>query len=191
MPALCPPLFAQAAVPGPSLPIGREAEWVAAARAGEEGAILQLLACYRPRLVRVLTGATGDPSRAEDLAQEAFLQAFRSLDQLRDPSAFYPWVRRIAMRRAVREARRAPARLEPLSEWDGAAADPAGTAETRLAVRAVLAQLPPDLRATLVLREMECLDYAEIAEALGVPVGTVRSRLNAARERFRKLWAEL
>jgi RNA polymerase sigma-70 factor (ECF subfamily) len=60
-----------------------------------------------------------------------------------------------------------------------------------MAVQLVLGQLPAELRAVLVLREMEQLDYLEIADALGVPLGTVRSRLHAARERFRELWAGL
>src|SRR5438477_605461 len=62
--------------------------------------------------------------------------------------------------------------------------------QTRLAVDAVLQQLAPDFRIALVLRELEGLEYAEIAEVLQIPLGTVRSRLFAARERFRMLWAE-
>ncbi len=67
---------------------------------------------------------------------------------------------------------------------------PAETIETRLFVQGVLARMPVELRTTLVLREIEQMDYREIAEAMDVPVGTVRSRLNSARERFRKLWRE-
>jgi RNA polymerase sigma-70 factor (ECF subfamily) len=62
--------------------------------------------------------------------------------------------------------------------------------ENRVLIEKLLAQLPPDLCTTLVLREIEQLSYEEVAEAMHVPVGTVRSRLHVARERFRKLWIE-
>jgi len=166
-----------------------EAQWVRAACRGEEAAILQLLSRYRPPLVRLLTGVTGDPGAGEDLAQEAFLRAFRRLEQLRDPARFYPWLRCLAVRLALRRPReRAVSASEQLEREPGV--DCIGQAETRLAVHAVLARLPADLRAALVLRELEGLDYVEIAETLGVPVGTVRSRLFTARERFRALWGE-
>lgn len=166
------------------------AEWVVAARRGDSEAILKLLRLYRPPLVRLLTGIMADAALAEDVAQDAFLQAFRSLQQLRDPVAFYPWVRRLATREALRALRRrlhAVEDLHPATEG----ADPAHQAETRIAVGFVLGQLPPEQRAVLVLREMEQLDYQEIADTLAVPVGTVRSRLFTARERFRALWREL
>src|SRR5207244_2465792 len=82
-----------------------EAHWVAAARAGDPDATLRLLNRYRPPLLRLLTGLTGDLATAEDLVQEALLQAFRCLAQLRDPAAFYPWVRRLALRHALRRLR--------------------------------------------------------------------------------------
>jgi RNA polymerase sigma-70 factor (ECF subfamily) len=68
---------------------------------------------------------------------------------------------------------------------------PARQVETRLAVEAVLASLAPELRAVLVLRELEQLDYEEIAETLEIPIGTVRSRLFKARERFRQGWTDM
>jgi RNA polymerase sigma-70 factor (ECF subfamily) len=163
---------------------------VVAARRGDSQAILQLLRFFRPPLVRLLTGITADPALAEDVAQEAFLQAFRSLAQLREPGAFYPWVRRLATREAVRALRRKPATTAELDP-QASGVDPARQAETRIAVQLVLGQLPVELRAVLVLREMEQLDYQEIAEALGVPLGTIRSRLHTARERFRELWSAL
>jgi RNA polymerase sigma-70 factor (ECF subfamily) len=140
--------------------------------------------------VRLLTGIMADAALAEDVAQEAFLQALRSLAQLRDPSAFYPWVRRLATRLALRALRHRPETSGDADPQAGST-DPARQAETRLAVQLVLGQLPPELRAVLVLREMEQLDYQEIADALGVPLGTVRSRLHAARERFRETWTAM
>jgi RNA polymerase sigma-70 factor, ECF subfamily len=168
-----------------------DARWVAAARVGDAEGTLRLLSRHRPPLLRLLAGVTGDLALAEDLAQEAFLQALRHLGQLRDPSLFYPWVRRMALRLALQRLR---GQREVAYEWVAAAestADPVRRAETRLAVQAVLGALPVDLRVTLVLREMEQLDYEEIAEALAIPVGTVRSRLFTARQRFRRLWLEM
>jgi RNA polymerase sigma-70 factor, ECF subfamily len=167
-----------------------EAAWVEGARAGDAESTLRLLRRYRPPLVRLLTGVTGDAALAEDLAQEAFLQAFRRLHQLRDPAAFYPWVRRTAMRLTLKRLPTQPVVCLDESR-EAPAPDLIASAETRLAVEEVLRRLPGELRVTLVLRELERLDYQEIAEALEIPVGTVRSRLFAARERFRILWAEI
>ncbi len=168
-----------------------DARWVAHARAGDGDAVLRLLARYRPLLVRSLAGMTGDAATAEDLAQETFLQAFRRLGQLRDPARFYPWVRRMGVRHTLKWLRR---QRETAGEPQPAAedsADPRRTVESRLAIEAVLRRLPPDLRATLVLREIDGLDYREIAAELMIPVGTVRSRLFNARERFRAAWLEM
>lgn len=170
--------------------VTEESRWVILAAEGDGDAILRLLSRHRPPIVRLLTGMTGDWASAEDLAQESFLQAFRRLDQLRDVTAFYPWVRRLAMRLALRSLR---GRREISSEQatEPEAPDSIASTETRLAVHAVLADLAPDLRAALVLRELEGLDYAEIAAALDIPIGTVRSRLFTARERFRVLWLRM
>lgn len=176
--------------PAADLSAGEEARWVAAAAEGDAESTLRLLTRYRPPLVRLLAGVLGDWGAAEDLAQDAFLHAFRSLDQLRDRTRFYPWVRRSAVRLAVKWLR---GRREVSLETGGAepvGADPSGVVETRLVVDEILALLPTEQRITLVLREMEGMDYAEIAAELGIPVGTVRSRLFAAREQFRKLWTE-
>lgn len=178
------------AVRDPQPPPAEAARWVASARRGDSEAILALLRQYRPPLVRLLTGITADAALAEDVAQEAFLHAFRSLAQLRDPGAFYPWVRRLATRFALRALQRRPETAGD-AEPPACGADPARQAETRLAVQLVLGQLPAELRAVLVLREMEQLDYQEMAEALDVPLGTVRSRLHTARERFREQWTAL
>jgi RNA polymerase sigma-70 factor (ECF subfamily) len=165
-----------------------EARCVVAARAGDAEAMLRLLTRYRPPLLRLLVGMAGDLATAEDLVQEALLQAFRRIRQVRDPGCFYPWLRRLALRHALR--RLGKRREAPLGESPEAAGviDPMRGVETRLAVEEVLRALPVDLRVTLLLREVEGLDYQEIAATLGVPVGTVRSRLFAARRQFRARW---
>lgn len=179
-----------AAIREPGLPQSEVAHWVLAAREGDAEAILKLLQQYRPPLVRLLTGVTADAALAEDLAQEAFLRAFQSLKQLRDPGAFYGWIRRLATREALRALQRQPQTVGDL-EIGAVSGDPAPAVETRVAVQFVLGQLPAEQRAVLILREMEQLDYQEIAETLGLPVGTVRSRLHSARERFRGMWTAM
>lgn len=77
-----------------------------------------------------------------------------------------------------------------LVEFDTAQPHDGGIVENRVVIEKVLDLLSPELRTTLVLREMEQLSYEEVAELMHVPVGTVRSRLHTARERFRKLWLE-
>jgi RNA polymerase sigma-70 factor (ECF subfamily) len=77
-----------------------------------------------------------------------------------------------------------------LVEFDSAQPHEGGKVENRVVIEKLLAQLPAELRTTLVLREMEQLSYEEVAEIMRVPIGTVRSRLHTARERFRKLWIE-
>lgn len=167
-----------------------EARWVAAAARGDTEATLQLLVRYRPPLVRLLAGVLGDWSAAEDAAQESFLHAFRNLNQLRDPCRFYPWVRRSALRLAMKALRaRKELPFEAAADMP-ASSDPAGLVEHRILIAEILSGIPADLRITLVLREMEGLDYAEIAAELGIPIGTVRSRLFAAREQFRRVWEE-
>jgi RNA polymerase sigma-70 factor (ECF subfamily) len=169
---------------------GEERRWVVAARSGDSEAILHLLARYRPPLVRLLAGMLGDWAGAEDLAQDSLLHALRSLHQLRSPEGFYPWLRKLAVRRALKSLRhRREVSLEDAGPLTGSP-DPAAQVETQVAVWQLLASLPPELRVTLVLREIEGLEYAEIARELEIPIGTVRSRLFAARERFRALWSE-
>ena len=77
-----------------------------------------------------------------------------------------------------------------LTEFDKIQPHSGPAVENRVVVEKLLAQLPAELRTTLVLREMEQLSYEEVAEVMHVPIGTVRSRLHTARERFRKLWIE-
>ena len=77
-----------------------------------------------------------------------------------------------------------------LVEFDSAQPHCGGNVENRVVIEKLLSQLPAELRTTLVLREMEQLSYEEVAEVMQVPIGTVRSRLHTARERFRKLWIE-
>jgi len=176
----------------PALPHDREeARWVARAQAGDAAGQRWLLERYRTRMVRLAAHVLRGEADAEDVAQEAFVQAFRHLNALRgEGAAFVPWLRRIVVRRCLDHLRR-PTHQREVSEGearDWAEAGSAARVDTRLLVEALLDRLTPPLRAALVLRECEGMDYEEIALLLRVPVGTVRSRLHAARAQFRLLW---
>ncbi len=125
--------------------------------------------------------------RGEDAMQETFIAVLRNLRSLREPAALHGWVRRIAVREAIRAAR--GGREDPV--------DPALLVSTAVApidvaavvdVRAALARLAPEQRAILVLRDVDGLSEAETARALGVAEGTVKSRLHRARSAFTRRW---
>lgn len=121
-----------------------------------------------------------------DAAQETMIQVMRDLPGLRDPSALRAWVRRIATREAIRHAerRRREPLVDHLDHHEGRALDPA----LRGDVARVLAELPADQRAILVLRDLEGLSEDEAAALLDVARGTIKSRLHRARDAFRKRW---
>ncbi len=140
-----------------------------------------------------------------DAAQETLIQVMRDLKGLRDPGAFRSWVRRIATREAIRHATRAR-REPPIEDVDriehrrdntfdstfentcGNPRDSTLDPGLRHDVAIVLAELPADQRAILVLRDLEGLSEAEAAALLDVAKGTIKSRLHRAREAFRKRW---
>jgi RNA polymerase sigma-70 factor (ECF subfamily) len=122
------------------------------------------------------------------VAQEAFLHVFRSIRKFRGQASFSSWLYRIVVNLCMDRRRRVPARMTvPLDEEQDAGPG-VERWETRLQVDALLARLSEELRITLLLREVGGLSYEEIARELRIPVGTVRSRLSAAREQFRRLW---
>lgn len=172
-------------------PDRQEAEVVARAVEGDPEAFSHLLTIYRRRILRLAYTIVRDPDLAEDAAQESFIRAFRAIRSFRGPEGFYTWLCRIAVRvcsdclRRDRSRLRLSATADPLPSHTVA---PHDVAVERMAVEALLDQLSPVLRAALVLREVDGLEYEEIARSLGIPVGTVRSRLHAARERFRDLY---
>jgi RNA polymerase sigma factor (sigma-70 family) len=144
--------------------------------------LLDLLAPYVGRLCGPIALQDGP-----DAAQEALIAIFRRLGQLREPAALFGWVRAIAVREAVRVARRGGEAGHIVS---GALADVPAPDDPQLAtdVRDVLARLAAEHRAVLVLRELEGLDEQAAAALLKVPRGTVKSRLSRARRSFREEW---
>lgn len=177
-----------------SCPSGEEALWVLRARSGDEEAFNWLLDRYRDRVARLAAHILRNEADAEDAAQTAFVRAFRNIRRYRGDCRFYTWLYRITMNECLNQlkssARRKARQEEHLADsrmWQGGCEE---SSLGRMLIEKILDELSPPLRAALVLREMEGLDYTEIAEALDIPVGTVRSRLNSARLRFRELWQE-
>ncbi|MFE4616054.1 RNA polymerase sigma factor [Streptomyces sp. NPDC056747] len=154
-----------------------------AARAGDTLALHRLLDHLTPYIARICAPiALAD---APDATQETLLAVFRSLRSLKDPQALYGWVRAIAVREAVRIARRA-ARVHPAELAD---VPERGDPQLAADIDDVLARLSPEHRAVLVMRDVEGLDEEAAAALLGVPAGTAKSRLHRARMSFRKAWS--
>jgi len=162
----------------------------ARARSGRPEAFREIVDETHATVFRVAVAITADRDEAADVVQETYVRAWERLGELRDGAASLGWLCRIARnvahdrRRSWWSRVRAPLGDAALSVASppGAAADEAlAAAESALAVRRALAALPEKHRAVLALREVEGMAYEEIALALGVPVGTVESRLHRAR----------
>jgi len=165
---------------------------------GDKRAFELLVAKYQRRISRLLSRMIRDPADIEDVAQEAFIKAYRALPNFRGESAFYTWLYRIAINTAknyfAAQGRRAPTVVASEVEDQESGEDALRMSDTAtpdslyqskqvgLAVTRAIDQLPEDLRTAIVLRELEGLSYDEIAAAMNCPVGTVRSRIFRARE---------
>jgi len=168
---------------------------------GDKNAFNLLVKKYQHKVVNLVARYVKNPGDVADVAQEAFIKAYRSLPTFRGESAFYTWLYRIAVNTAknyiVAQGRRPPdmdVEAGDAELYDGAEAlREQATPENlmmsdqiRETVVAVLEALPEDLRTAITLREMEGLSYEEIAEIMDCPVGTVRSRIFRAREAIDK-----
>lgn len=159
---------------------------VRAAQRGDTMAMNDLLDLLVPYVGRICGPiALG---HGPDAAQEALTAVFRHLRTLREPAALHGWVRRIAIREAVRVARRETARRAALAPAEVSEVPAPGDPALAADVCDVLSRLTPEHRAILVLRDLEGLDEREAAAVLEVPQGTVKSRLHRARDSFRKVW---
>ena len=163
------------------------------ARRGDRNAFGELVYRYYPGVVRVVYHMCGDTGLAEDMAQEAFLRAWLALPSFRPQSSLRNWLYRIAVNATLDVLRR---RKDELLEdqADRMIADQTAGPETSLIekermalLRQAMHSLPEAARSVLVLREYGSLSYQEIASVLDIPVGTVMSRLNYARNRLREL----
>ncbi len=170
-----------------------ETALVEQAQNGDRNSYGELVRRYYPGVVQVVYRLCGDTGLAEDMAQETFLRAWINLPSFRPQSSLRNWLYRIAVNAAVDVLRRRPEEtLE--DEATQLLIDHAAGPETALIEKERLTQLqqaiqslPEAARYVLVLREYGGLSYQEMASALDVPVGTVMSRLNYARNRLRKL----
>jgi RNA polymerase sigma-70 factor (ECF subfamily) len=164
---------------------------LARARQGDLSAFEEIVRRHQRRVYGVALRIVRSHDVADDVAQETFLRAWRSLDRFELGRPFGPWVRRIAANLAVNHVRSPEAREDPLPEGHGETpapgADPLGAlldAEARRVLDEAVCALPAEQRAVFVLRAVEELSYQEIADALGLHLGTVMSRLFRARTRL-------
>jgi len=164
---------------------------------GDKRAFDLLVRKYQHKLVSVISRYVNDWSECQDVAQEAFVRAYRAIGSFRGDAQFYTWIYRIAINTAknwlVSQGRRPPTEdvaVEDAVQYDGAARlHESATPERELmrqeierTVFATVEQLPEELRTAITLREVDGLSYEEIAEAMNCPIGTVRSRIFRARE---------
>ena len=160
---------------------------VARAQAGDMTACDELVTCYRARAVRMAQSFLRDHDLAEDIAQEAFVRAFLALGRLRNHGAFFTYLTRTIVRLCIDRSRRAASSELTMNPQPPSAEERMSLEET-VYIHEILKQLSWKLRTVIVLRDVNGLDYAGIAKTLRVPVGTVRSRLSAARAEFRRLY---
>ena len=164
---------------------------------GDKRAFDLLINKYQHRIISLVGRYVSDPAEAMDVAQEAFIKAYRAIDRFRGDSAFYTWLYRIAINTAKNwlVARK---RRPPSTDIDAADAEQydiesrlkeQGTPENELlreeiknTVFSAIADLPDDLRTAIMLRELEGMSYEDIAVTMDCPIGTVRSRIFRARE---------
>lgn len=164
---------------------------------GDRSAFDMLVRKYQHKIIKLISRYVHDSTEALDVAQEAFIKAYRAIPGFRGDSAFYTWLYRIAINTAknhlVAESRRPldhgvdlqdpeqydmQARLRDMDTPERLLL----TEEIQRTVEAAIEQLPEDLRTAIILREIDGMSYEEIAQAMSCPVGTVRSRIFRARE---------
>lgn len=176
-------------------------ELVERVQRGDKKAFDILVLKYQHKIIKLISRYVRDPNEVQDVAQEAFIKAYRALARFRGESAFYTWLYRIAINTAknhlVAMGRRPPAtdvdaEEALLYEGDSMLKDKESPEHLALkdeiekTIFAAIDELPEDLRTAITLREMEGLSYEDIALAMDCPIGTVRSRIFRAREAIDK-----
>lgn len=181
--------------------INNDKELVKKAQNGDKVAFDALVTKYQFKVVNLVTRFVKDADDAQDVAQEAFIKAYRGLSNFRGDSAFYTWLYRIAINSAknyiVSQSRKSPTYavdIDDAEHMETAAAlkeidTPEGkllTSEIENTVYKAIKELPEDLKTAITLRELEGMTYEEIANVMECPIGTVRSRIFRARETIDK-----
>ena len=164
---------------------------------GDRSAFDFLVIKYQHKIIQLVNRYVKDPSEAQDVAQEAFIKAYRALGNFRGDSAFYTWLYRIAINTAknylVSRSRRSSDYQVDIQDAEALENAPQlqgmETPERLLlnqeiidTIKTAIDKLPEEMRTAIMLREFEGMSYEEIAEAMDCPVGTVRSRIFRARE---------
>lgn len=179
-----------------------DAELVKRVQAGDKTAFDLLVRKYQSRVISLVGRYVKNHATAQDIAQEAFIKAYRGLANFRGDSAFYTWLYRIAINTAKNHLV-AQSRRVPDVEIDAQEAEQYGnggllqdqssperillTEEIKNEVFATIETLPDDLKMAITLRELEGMSYEEIAKSMDCPIGTVRSRIFRAREAIDKV----
>ena len=187
---------------------GRDAELLRKAQRGDRGAFGQIVVLYQDRLYNALLRVIGDPEEARELTQETFTRALVKIDSFRGEAGPYTWLFRIGVNLAISQLRKiqrhrtfsldrpataggangadnddqASSLIDRVAQNRGASpADNAETREQHQQVLAALGRLDAEYRAVLVMRDIEGFDYQQMADVLGLPLGTLKSRLFRAR----------
>lgn len=166
-------------------------------QAGDKAAFDVLVQKYQSKIIQLANRYVHDQDEAMDIAQEAFIKAYKALGRFRGDSAFYTWIYRIAINTAKNHLV-ASSRRPPRADIDAAEAEQYDSAtglkeyatpermllkdEIKETIAGAIESLPDDLRTAITLRELEGMSYEEIAQAMDCPIGTVRSRIFRARD---------
>lgn len=166
------------------------AKWTAQQRHARTN---QLLACHHELVFRYAFRLTGCRSAAEDICQEVFLRAFKSIEQLRDPLAERGWLLTITRNEFARWCRLAAAQRATATDEDVADQATGGEHDLELRdwVQSGLDQLEPEFRAVVLMFYFEQLSYTDIATALEIPIGTVMSRLSRAKSHLKRCLSDI
>ena len=164
---------------------------------GDKQAFDVLVLKYQNKIIQLIYRYVHDPEEAQDVAQEAFIKAYKALGRFRGDSAFYTWLYRIAINTAknylVASSRRPPKSdidAQDAEQYEGAVGLKEYATPERMLLRdeiqtsiaQAIEELPDELRTAITLRELEGLSYEEIAQTMDCPIGTVRSRIFRARD---------
>ena len=178
----------------------QEQSWIASARNGDETAFGELVQKYQKRVYALTVRMCPTPELAEEAAQEAFLSAWQGLPFFRGDAAFSTWLYRLASNACVdllrKERRHQGTSLDDdtvgaeIPDTKPTPEEAAETKELRAQIEAGLRQLSPEHRAVLILREIQQLNYEEIADALALDLGTVKSRISRGRRQLRDFLKE-
>jgi len=170
-----------------STSIDRDSRLLDALRLREPTAAEELVATYGNRAYRLTIGITGNKQDAEEAVQDAFWSVIHKIDTFRGDSAFGSWIHRIVSNAAYAKIRRGQQTIgeikadEVVMDWSSTIDDPAVQSELRIVLSSAISELPVHYRAVIVMRDIEGLSMAEIADGLGLTVATAKTRVHRAR----------